>query len=237
MIETKILLADSHGTFLELLKTFLRKTGVYVLSCSTGDAAISIATHENPDLVFISTNLTDNNGLDCLHTLKMNEFTKDIPVIIVSTSGHHEEIENFRRTQCDDVICKPVNRHTFLATVNKFLDLEKRLTSRFNTSLPVHFSNDSQEPFIGSSVNLSSGGLFLESRNIFPVDTELTLCFSLPNVDIDIHCNAKVGWVNVSGALLKPSLPQGMGLQFLNLTQEAETAIKVFLKNNFIGRI
>jgi CheY-like chemotaxis protein/Tfp pilus assembly protein PilZ len=234
MIETKILLADSHMTFLELLKTYLRKTGVTVLSCSSGEAAFSLALQETPDLVFISTNLTGKNGLDCLQALKMNGSTKDIPVVIILTSGHPEVIENCRLAQCDEVLCKPVSRQIFLTTVNKYLDLEKRLTSRFNVAFPVHFSPGFKESFIGSSVNLSACGLFLESRNIFPVGTELTLDFILPNTDIDIHCKARVTWVNCLGALRKPSLPQGTGLQFLNLTLENETAIKVFLRKEYI---
>jgi uncharacterized protein (TIGR02266 family) len=237
MIVTKILLADSDRIFIELGKTFLRKTGVEVLSCMTAEETARITMQESPDMVFMSINLAAKNGLECLHSIKMNESTKDIPVVIVSTSGHQEEIEKYQHAKCDEIIFKPVSRHTFLTTVNKFLDLEKRLTSRFEERFPVSYGLEADSSLAGYCVNLSAGGLFVESRNAFPVSTELMVDFLLPNTDIRIQCKARVAWLNCSGALVKPSLSPGMGLQFLNMAQEGEVAIKAYLRKEHINRI
>lgn len=234
---TKILLADSDRIFHELGKTYLRKTGVEVLSCMTGEEAVRITMQQRPDLVFMSSKLAIKNKLECLNSIKMNGSTKDIPIVIVSACGHHEEIEKCREARCDEIIFKPVSRQTFLTSVNKYLDLEKRLTSRFDVSFPVSFGLEPGSFLAGSSVNLSAGGLFVESRNAFPVNTKLTVDFLLPDTDIRIQCKARVAWLNCLGALVKPSLSPGMGLQFLNLTQEDEVAIKAYLRKEHISRI
>jgi CheY-like chemotaxis protein len=56
MIMLKILLADADRIFLELGKTFLRKTGVEVFTCMNGEEVLSIMRKERPDLViFVNT--------------------------------------------------------------------------------------------------------------------------------------------------------------------------------------
>jgi len=237
MIELKILLADSDRVFLELGKTFLRKTGVKVLSCTNGGEAVEIVRKESPNLVFLSTNMAFKNGLECLQSIKMNETSKNIPVVMLATSGCDEAIEKFRLAECDEVILKPVSQHTFLGTVKKFLDLEKRIKSRFEVRIAVDFGLESKESFTGYSANLSTGGLFLETSDTFPVNTELLLNFLLPKTDIHVQCNARVAWVNRLGSLVKPSLLPGMGLQFLNLTQENDTTIQEYLRKEHISRL
>ena len=234
---TKILLADSDRIFLELGKTFLRKTGVEVLSCTNGEEVVGIVSKESPDLVFMSSSIAVKNGLECLHAIKMNEASRDIPVVMVSTSGCDEEIEKCRLAKCDKVILKPVSRHTFLATINEFLDLEKRIDSRFETRLYVNFCDETQASFSSYSANLSTGGLYLEAKDNFPINTELRLNFLLPNTNVRIQCKASVAWVNCLGSLVKPSLRPGMGLRFIDLTKEYEAAIKEYLRDEHISRL
>jgi len=80
------------------------------------------------------------------------------------------------------------------------------------------------------TVNVSTGGVFLEANDIFPVDTLLEIKFKLPDNDIVINCNARVAWTNEPAQLKKNSLPPGMGIQFVDLSLENLQAIRNFLK-------
>ena len=80
------------------------------------------------------------------------------------------------------------------------------------------------------SVDMSTGGLFLESDAILPVDTSLVIKFKLPGIETNILCNARVAWTNEPGNLKKSSLPPGMGVQFLDLSLEDPQNIRNFLK-------
>jgi uncharacterized protein (TIGR02266 family) len=80
------------------------------------------------------------------------------------------------------------------------------------------------------TVNMSTGGVFIESDNILPVDTPLVIKFNLPDNDIIITCNARVAWTNEPGHLKKLSFPSGMGIQFLDLSLENLQAIRILLK-------
>ena len=84
------------------------------------------------------------------------------------------------------------------------------------------------------SVNVSTGGVFIESSRILPKATDITVKFKLPNADNIIVVKAIVAWVNDPVSLKKPSLPPGMGLQFLDLSLDDLHAIRAFLiEGNF----
>jgi len=103
---------------------------------------------------------------------------------------------------------------------------------RPNVRLAVFTGPDQQNLMSNYSVNLSTGGVFIETNKISPVDTLLIIEFMLPNSNRHITCKARVAWVNEVGDMKKPSLPQGMGIQFLNLSLENVQMIREFLKDH-----
>jgi CheY-like chemotaxis protein len=127
----KILLADADRLFLELAKTFLRKTGVEVLTCMNGNELLELIRDKNPDLVFLSTNMPSGNGLECFQSIKQDEVLRSITIVMTSATGKGEEFDKYVKAGADELLVKPISRHTFMATVNKFLNLEKRYNSRF----------------------------------------------------------------------------------------------------------
>ena len=82
------------------------------------------------------------------------------------------------------------------------------------------------------SVNMSTGGLFIETVTPLTVDTPLLVEFMLPVKNKFITCKARVAWVNAPGALIKPSLPPGMGIQFIDLSLENIQTIRKFLNEH-----
>jgi uncharacterized protein (TIGR02266 family) len=230
----KILLADADRLFLELAKTFLRKTGVEVLSCMNGNELLELMRDKNPDLVFLSTNMPSRNGLECFHSIKQDEDLRSITIVMTSSTGKGEEFDKCLKAGADELLVKPINRHTFMATVNKFLDLEKRYNSRFGARFPVFFGFTASDLFTGNSINLSTSGQFVGTESVMPIDTELVVKFQLPGTNTYVQCKAVVAWVNKPGAMVRLTLPQGMGLKFLNLTRENESAISEYLRKELI---
>ncbi len=101
---------------------------------------------------------------------------------------------------------------------------------RRNIRLAIYCGVDQEELMTNYTVNVSTGGVFIEADDILPVDTSLVIKFKLPDNDSIITCNARVAWTNESGQLKKDSLPPGMGIQFLDLSLEHLQAIRNFLK-------
>lgn len=83
------------------------------------------------------------------------------------------------------------------------------------------------------SVNVGPGGLFLETSQIRPMDTLLTIKFKLSDRDAIISCQARVAWVR-EPAGKKQKLPAGMGLCFVGLSLADLHALRRFLERSSI---
>jgi len=106
---------------------------------------------------------------------------------------------------------------------------------RNNVRIAIYYGTDQEKLMTNYSVNMSTGGVFIETEHIQPVDTTLEIKFKLPDNDIIITCEARVAWINEPGCLKKYSLPPGIGIQFLNLSLENLHAIRDYLnKGNLV---
>jgi uncharacterized protein (TIGR02266 family) len=75
------------------------------------------------------------------------------------------------------------------------------------------------------ALNVNRGGLFVETDRLYPVDTLLTIEFTPPAHTSNIRVKGRVAWVNHPEWVKTSTLPSGMGIQFLDLTEAAATAI------------
>jgi uncharacterized protein (TIGR02266 family) len=109
--------------------------------------------------------------------------------------------------------------------------LEKRPNLRYLAKITIFYGLDPEELLSDYAMNISSGGVFIESNRILPEGTVLTVKFNLPDSDVVIYTHARVAWVNDPDNIKKSSLPPGMGIQFLNLSMEYMQTIRTFLNN------
>jgi uncharacterized protein (TIGR02266 family) len=107
--------------------------------------------------------------------------------------------------------------------------LDNRANPRYLTRIAIFYGPYQNQILTDYSINMSTGGVFIESSIILPEDTELTVKFNLPESDTIIIVKSRVAWTNDPGALKKISLPPGMGLQFLDLCSEDMYAIRTYL--------
>lgn len=113
--------------------------------------------------------------------------------------------------------------------------LAEKSDPRFMARIAIFNSLDQTRIMSNYSVNLSTGGVFIETDKILPVDTLLVVKFKLPDNEPIVTCKARVAWINEPGNLRKYSLPPGMGLQFIDLSLNNLHAIRHHLdKGNLV---
>jgi uncharacterized protein (TIGR02266 family) len=108
---------------------------------------------------------------------------------------------------------------------------EKRNNPKVQARIAIFHGPYQKTILTDYSMNMSTGGVFIESKMILPEDTELTVKFKLPDTDTIIVAKARVAWQNAPPVLKKPSLPHGMGLQFLDLSLDDLHNIRAFLES------
>ncbi len=87
--------------------------------------------------------------------------------------------------------------------------------------LEVHYRTKGSF-LVSYSLNLSKGGLFLETAELLPVGSLLTVRFSVPGTGV-IETEASVMWVRQ--AVSEEGLPPGLGLQFAGLEERLGSMI------------
>ena len=111
---------------------------------------------------------------------------------------------------------------------------ERKDDRRYFTRMAVYYGLFENMLLTDYCVNISAGGMFLESSTILTIGTELIVKFKLPDSDSIIITNARVAWTNDPGAKKNASLPPGMGLQFLYLSLDNLHVIRYYLEKGNI---
>ena len=106
---------------------------------------------------------------------------------------------------------------------------EKMINPRFLARIAIYSGPTQSDLVTDYSINISTGGVFIETTKILPEDTAVIVKFCLPDADTLIVTRARVAWTNEPGTFKKASLPPGMGLQFLDLSLEDMHAIRTYL--------
>jgi len=100
---------------------------------------------------------------------------------------------------------------------------------RVNVRFVVYYGEGNERVMSDYSVNMSFGGIFIESENILPADTTLFVEFKLPVNDKQIRCKSRVAWTNEPANPKSAILPTGMGIQFTDLTLDDMHVIRSYI--------
>jgi uncharacterized protein (TIGR02266 family) len=230
----KVLLADDVELFLEMEKTFFRREMFDLLVARTGQQAYEMAVANRPDLVFMDLYMPEMNGDEACRRIKSDPRLRPTPVVMVSPAGLEDDLARCREAGCDDILLKPINRNHFLAAAGKHLKIQERTAPRFESRLAVQYGRGSDLAW-ANLVNLSVGGIFIETRELLPPGEIVSLAFTLPEGPREIFCSGRVAWVNSPGKLAKPRLPFGVGVQFVDLAPDDMEAISEHVKGESLA--
>ncbi|OGH14038.1 MAG: hypothetical protein A3H50_03265 [Candidatus Levybacteria bacterium RIFCSPLOWO2_02_FULL_37_10] len=86
----KILIVDDDESLSSIITTALEKEGFNTLYAKTGRDAINKARSDAPDLILLDQVLPDISGNQVLKELKLDEQTKNIPVMMITNFSQEE---------------------------------------------------------------------------------------------------------------------------------------------------
>ena len=102
----KILLAEDDSLIQKTVELKLKKEGFEVVCCSDGKEALERVEIEMPDLVLTDMMMPYASGLEVVS--KVRSITaKRIPVIVFSTMGQENVVEEAFELGADDYVTKP----------------------------------------------------------------------------------------------------------------------------------
>lgn len=107
MAKKKILVVDDEENIVELLRMNLESLGYQVDAAYTGMDAIVKTNSFLPDLILLDLMLPDIDGLQVSQMIRLNEKTKDIPIIMVSARSEESNKVEGLSMGADDYVTKP----------------------------------------------------------------------------------------------------------------------------------
>lgn len=114
-----VLVVDDEVEFAEMIEMRLEANGYQVLLAHDGDEGLALARESVPDTILLDVMMPGKDGFKTLHALKMDDATRDIPVIMLTAKGETKSIMRAQQSGATDYLIKPVDS-------SKMLEMLKR---------------------------------------------------------------------------------------------------------------
>jgi CheY-like chemotaxis protein len=122
MAVKKILIVDDSCTArLVNRMIFSQKTNYELISASDGKEAVDKAREVRPDLILMDIVMPRMTGLEACRVLKRGKETHKIPVILLTTRGEEQYVQEGYASGCSDYLTKPVNDVELLDLLKAYL--------------------------------------------------------------------------------------------------------------------
>ncbi|HZS77097.1 MAG TPA: response regulator [Ktedonobacteraceae bacterium] len=118
MDKKKILIVDDDPAILDFLTLFLEDVGYEVATASNGNV-IRDFPNGMPDLLLLDLWLSGWSGRDICISLKSQEATRHLPIILISANNETEKIAH--EAGADDFLAKPFNLDEVQEKIENFL--------------------------------------------------------------------------------------------------------------------
>ncbi|UCG79326.1 MAG: response regulator [Nitrospirota bacterium] len=120
--EKKVLVVDDSATMRMLITMTIKKSisGVSVIEALNGADAQDKLQSNKVDLVLTDVNMPKMNGWELVKWIRSSH-SKDIPVVIITTEGAEEEIEEGKALGANAYITKPVKSQELKDTIQGLL--------------------------------------------------------------------------------------------------------------------
>lgn len=100
--------------------------------CEDGDEALDYLYHRGkfedparsprPGIILLDLNLPGTDGRQVLDIIKQDEFLKDIPVIVLTTSNDPRDIDSCYKSGANSYVQKPVGLDNFMESIQRLHD-------------------------------------------------------------------------------------------------------------------
>jgi DNA-binding response OmpR family regulator len=121
-VAKRIVIAEDDQDILFILDMILNDAGYNVEPLNDGTAIVDRKSNW-PDLFILDKDMPRIDGLALCKYLRLNQQTKDIPIIMIS--AYHKLKSKAEEVGVNDFIEKPFELRRLLETVNKYIDLKK----------------------------------------------------------------------------------------------------------------
>ncbi len=120
-LETKVLIVEDEVAIVTMLRYNLEREGLKVFSTGDGDEAVTLVKQHRPDVIVLDWMLPGMSGIDICLTLRKQEETKAVPIIMLSARGEESDRIRGLDAGADDYMVKPFSPAELLSRIKAVL--------------------------------------------------------------------------------------------------------------------
>jgi len=120
-MKEKILIIEDEKDIVKMLDYNLKKEGFRTVSAFDGEDALDLAGREHPDLILLDLMLPGINGLEVCKTLKKEDRTSAIPIIMLTAKTQEADKIVGLELGADDYVTKPFSPRELIARIKAVL--------------------------------------------------------------------------------------------------------------------
>jgi CheY-like chemotaxis protein len=118
-----ILIIEDNEQNLYLMRFLLQAHGLSVLSATSGEEGLRMATEVRPSAILLDIQLPVMDGYAVAGQLRRHDELAGVPIIAVTSYAMLGDRERILAAGATDYIEKPINPETFVAQIRKHLPL------------------------------------------------------------------------------------------------------------------
>ena len=135
MAQQRILVVDDEQKIVDVIKSYLEKSGYGVVCAATGGQALELFDRAAPSLVVLDLMLPDITGEEICRAIRQKS---SVPVIMLTAKAGEESLLQGLKIGADDYITKPFSPRVLVARVEAVL---RRATGEAEAGVGFAFDN------------------------------------------------------------------------------------------------
>ncbi len=155
IIQKKILIVDDNEINVNVVRGLLAKLPHKIISVSSAEKAIEITKNEKFDLILMDIELPNMKGDEA--SVKIREDNNNLnnltPIIALTGNLMPNDIEQYKQSQMNDVLEKPINPEKLIQFVNKDYKKDTPPVTKENTFNGQEETNETKEILDPSDIN------------------------------------------------------------------------------------
>ena len=116
-----ILLAEDNEANISTISSYLKAKGYRLLSAKNGHEAITLAQHENPDLILMDIQMPGMDGLEATRQIRLNPNVAEVPIIALTALAMTGDRDRCLAAGANDYLSKPIKLKQLVTTIQKLL--------------------------------------------------------------------------------------------------------------------
>lgn len=118
---TRVLVVEDDTAIRDMLCFSLRHSGFKCDAVGDAESGLDLLKEQRPDIILLDWMLPGIDGIEFIRRLRANEYTAEIPVIMLTAKGESEDMVKGLSVGADDYVNKPFSPPELMARIKAVL--------------------------------------------------------------------------------------------------------------------